>query len=406
MTACRICSNDVEEFCDFGKQPLSDAFLPEGGHQDEFFFRLAVGMCGGCHMIQLMEEVPREKMFHEDYPYYSSGSVVMQQHFQDTARRFIETELQGPDAFLVELGSNDGIMLETAARAGVKHLGIEPSNGVAKAARAKGIEVLTAFFEEATGHRVRDEHGAADVVFSANTTCHIPYMDEIFAGLDALLTPSGIFVFEDPYWGDIVERTSFDQIYDEHYYLFSATSVRAMAAHFGFELVDVERLPVHGGEVRYTVARAGARPVAPAVHALVAEEESRGLHTSATLTAFAEQVATIRDDLVALLTRLRDEGKRVVAYGATAKSATVANYAGLSTELVECVVDTTPAKQGRLTPGTHLPVRAPEAFSTPAYPDHALLFAWNHAKEIMAKESEFARSGGTWILYVPNVHTV
>ncbi|MFB9904985.1 methyltransferase domain-containing protein [Allokutzneria oryzae] len=405
MADCRICGGVLTEFYDFGRQPLSDAFLEPDNLEGEFFFRLAVGLCSDCTMVQLMEEVPRDKMFHEDYPYFSSGSSVMRKHFELTARKFLETELTGPDPFIVEIGCNDGIMLKTAAEAGVKHLGVEPSGGVGEVARSKGIRVRTAFFEESTAVEVAKEEGHADVIFAANTICHIPYMDSIFRGIDALLKPNGVFVFEDPYLGDINQRTSFDQIYDEHYYLFTARSVQAMARKFGFDLVDVERYPVHGGEVRYTIARAGAREASPAVAELIAEEDAAGLATLPTLEAFGAKVTKIKEDLVALLTKLREEGKTVVAYGATAKSATVANLCGLSSDLVSFVCDTTPQKQNRVTPGTHIPVRNPEAFSNP-YPDYALLFAWNHAEEIMAKEKAFREAGGKWILYVPEVHVL
>ncbi|GAA5051588.1 class I SAM-dependent methyltransferase [Nocardia callitridis] len=344
-------------------------------------------------------------MFHTDYPYFSSGSSVMREHFENTANKFLEQELIGSDPFIVELGSNDGIMLRTIAKAGVRHLGVEPSGGVAEHARAQGINVLTEFFEATTAAAVRAEYGPADVVYAANTMCHIPYVDSIFAGLDALLTPGGVFVFEDPYLGEIVERTSFDQIYDEHFYFFSATSVDAMARRFGFELVDVQRLTVHGGEVRYTLARAGARAATPAVAELLAEESVRGLHDRDCLARFAAEVGVVRTELIALLHKLKADGATVVGYGATAKSATVINYCGITPDQVRYVVDTTPAKQHRVTPGAHLPVRPAEAFAAP-YPDYALLFAWNHAEEIMAKESEFRAGGGKWILYTPNVRVV
>ncbi len=405
MTDCRVCGRALTEFYDFGRQPLSDAFPEPGDYAGEFFFRLAVGLCPGCTMVQLVEEVPRDRMFHADYPYHSSGSTVMRKHFEMTARHFLDTELTGPDPFLVEIGCNDGIMLRTAADAGVRHLGVEPSGGVAEVARAQGVRVRTEFFEESSARAIAAEDGPADVVYAANTMCHIPYIDSIFAGLDALLAPAGVFVFEDPYLGDIVANTSFDQIYDEHFYFFTARSVQAMAARFGFALVDVQRLPVHGGEVRYTLARAGARTPTPAVAELIAEEDAAGLATLATLTAFGERVSRIRDELVTLLTDLRAQGRTVAAYGATAKSATVANLCGLSPELVSYVCDTTPAKQHRVTPGTHIPVRPPEAFATER-PDYALLFAWNHAEEIMAKEKAFQEAGGRWIRYVPEVHVV
>jgi methylation protein EvaC len=405
LPRCRICTGPVEEFLDLGRQPVSDAFRAPDATDEEFFFRLAVGHCTECTMVQLMEEVPRERMFHADYPYHSSGSAVMREHFARTAQHFLTRELTGDDPFIVELGCNDGVMLRIVHQAGVRHLGVEPSAGVGEVARGKGIRVRTAFFEESTAREIAAEDGRADVVYAANTLCHIPYLESIFRGLDALLTDGGVFVFEDPYLGDIIERASFDQIYDEHFYFFTARSVSALAKRHGFELVDVERLTVHGGEVRYTLARRGARTVSPAVTALLAEEVRRGLTDPATLFAFAERVAAIRGQLTTLLHKLREAGHHVVAYGATAKSATVANYCGIGPDLVSYVTDTTPAKQGRLTPGSHIPVVGPERFSNP-YPDYALLFAWNHAEEIMSKEKEFRAAGGKWILYVPDVHLV
>ncbi|GIH96804.1 methyltransferase domain-containing protein [Planobispora siamensis] len=403
--ACRICSGRLHPFADFGRQPLSDAFVVPGDPGEEFFFHLAVGVCESCSMAQLLHEVPRERMFHAGYPYLSSGSSVMREHFGSLAKRLLATELAGPDPFVVELGCNDGAMLSVVADAGVRHLGVEPSGGVADLAAAKGVRVRKDFFEAATAAAVLAEDGPADVIYAANTLCHIPYLDSIMAGVDTLLRPGGVFVFEDPYLGDIVERASFDQIYDEHFYFFTAASVRAMASRHGFELVDVERLPVHGGEVRYTLARRGARTPTPAVAGLLAAEEAAALSEPATLRGFAARVARNRDRLVGLLTSLREQGARVYGYGATAKSATVLNYCGIGPELVSLVVDTTPAKQGRLTPGSHIPVRGPEAFADP-YPDYALLLAWNHAEEIMAKETGFGRAGGAWILYVPEVHSV
>ncbi|MEU4575409.1 methyltransferase domain-containing protein [Nonomuraea sp. ATR24] len=403
--ACRICSGRLHPFADFGRQPVSDAFVLPADPGEEFFFDLAVGVCESCAMVQLLHEVPRERMFHDGYPYLSSGSAVMREHFRALAGRLLATELTGPDPFVVELGCNDGTMLATIAAAGVRHLGVEPSGGVADLAAARGVRVRKDFFEAATAASIRAFDGPADVVYAANTLCHIPYLDSIMKGVATLLRPGGVFVFEDPYLGDVVERASFDQIYDEHFYLFSATSVRAMARRHGFELVDVERLPVHGGEVRYTLAREGARTPTAAVAELLAAEEAAELAAPATLSAFAGRVAGIRDGLVDLLTGLRARGATVYGYGATAKSATVLNYCGIGPGLVPLICDTTPAKQGRLTPGSHIPVLGPEAFADP-YPDYALLFAWNHAEEIMAKETAFRDAGGSWILYVPDVHLV
>ncbi|GAA4423376.1 class I SAM-dependent methyltransferase [Actinokineospora soli] len=373
--------------------------------REEFFYDLVVGVCADCSMVQQANEVPPGAMFHADYPYRSSGSAVMRKHFDAVARHFLDAELTGADPFIVEIGSNDGVMLRTVSDAGVRHLGVEPSGGAAEVASAHGVDVVNAFFDEDTAQRVRAEHGPADVVFSANTFSHIADLGSILRGVDALLTPTGVFVFEDRYLADIVDNSAFDQIYDEHFYLFSATSVRELALRSGFELVDVERLSVHGGAIRYTVARAGARTPSPSVAGMIAEESARGLFAPSTFERFADDVRRIRADLVDLLTGIRAEGKTVVGYGATAKSATAINYCGITPELVPYICDSTPEKHGRLSPGARIPVRAPGAFGPP-YPDYALLFAWNHADEIMAKERAFREAGGRWVLYVPDVHIV
>ncbi|MEU2287203.1 class I SAM-dependent methyltransferase [Streptomyces sp. NPDC013178] len=403
--SCRICGGTLREFFDFGRQPVADAFVTPGEVSNEFFYRLAVAMCATCTMVQLVEGVPRERMFRTDYPYHASGSTDMRSHFQGMAQYFLDNELKEPGSFIVEFGSNDGIMLETVLRAGVRHLGVEPSRNVAEAAAAKDIRVRNAFFEESTAKEVLAADGPAKVIYAANTFSHVDYVDSIFRGVDALLAPDGIFVFEDPYFADIVERTSFDQIYDEHYYFFTVRSVQAMAAQYGFELVDVEHLPVHGGEIRYTVARPAARTPSPEVDRYLELERAAGIAEQPALDRFAANVERLRDELRALLEKCRAEGKSVVGYGATAKSATLTNFCGIGPDLVSYICDNTPAKQGRLSPGSHIPVCSPEEFAA-SYPDYALLFAWNHADEIMRKESRFQEQGGKWILYVPKVHII
>jgi C-methyltransferase len=405
MYKCRVCGGKLQEFVDLGRQPTANGFLLPHEVDQEFFFQLAVGVCELCTMVQLLEDVPQDLRYHGEYRYHASGSAGHRQHFERNALRFLETELTGPDPFIVEIGCNDGVMLGTIAQAGVRHLGVEPSTNVAELARTKGVQVLTEFFDEPTAADIRAEHGPADVIFGANTICHIAHVESLFHGIDALLAPHGIFVFEEPYLGTIVERTAFDQIYDEHVFYFSVTSVRAMAAHFGFELVNAEHIAMHGGSIRYTVARSGARIPAPGASALLAGEHARRLSEPETLERFGRTVERVRDDLVALLHRIRSDGQRVVGYGAPGKSSTVTNYCGIGPELVPFVCDSTPSKQGHLVPGSHLPVKPPETFADP-YPDYALLFAWNHAEEIMAKEHAFREAGGRWILYVPEVHII
>ncbi|OKI07176.1 SAM-dependent methyltransferase [Streptomyces sp. CB02923] len=415
MPTCRICGTPLRTFLDLGHHPLSSAFPAPDEARDEardgacggagdgacdaFRYRLAVGHCGRCALVQLTDDVPHERRPYPGYPYHSSGSATMRAHFRATGRRLLRTELCGKDdAFAVEIGCTDGVVLRTVGEAGIRHLAFEPSG-------YGGVRVHRAFLTADSAREVVAAEGRAQVVYAANTVCDIADLPELFAGLDGLLAADGVFVFEDPYFGEIIGRTAFDQFYDEHRYYFTAASVRALAERFGFRLVGVERLPVHGGQLRYTLARAGRRTPAPAVAELLAEEEARGLTAPAALAAFADRVDRVRTDLVTLLEGLRAAGRTVAGYAATAKSCTVTTYCGLGPHLVPYVCDSTPAKQGRLTPGARIPVRPPAAFAAP-YPDYALLFAWNHAAEIMSREQAFRAAGGRWILYVPEVHVV
>lgn len=401
--SCRLCKGELREVLDLGRQPISNAFVRPEDAAKVPFFRLAIGLCNSCAMVQQLDEVPPNQMFHAKYPYRASGSALIRKHGADVAERIIQTCARGHDRFVVEVGSNDGVMLKRLADAGIRHLGVDPAAVAADVAQTSGVNVWKEFFNASTATRIRDEHGPAHLIYSANTISHISYLDSIFLGVDILLAPDGLFVFEDRYLGDIVNCVYFDQIYDEHIYLFSVRSVQAMAAQFGFELIDAEHLPLHGGSIRYTVARAGTSKPTAAVAEFLVRESAQGLAEEATFVEFSAAVDHIRTDLVSLLRDLRADGRRVVGYGATSRSATVMNYCGIGPELLPMVCDSTPEKQGCLTPGTKIPVCPPESFSNP-YPDYALLFAWNHAEEIMAKERLFHESGGRWILYAPKVH--
>ncbi|MFC5827077.1 methyltransferase domain-containing protein [Nonomuraea insulae] len=398
-TSCRICAGPVKGSVDLGVQPRGNAFPKADDLAGEFFYRLLVGMCDSCAMVQLMADIPQEVRYHDQYPYRASNSTVHSDHFAGVARRLLRTELTGFDPFIVEIGCNDGVMLASIADAGLRHLGVEPSQEVAALAKSKGVRVLSSFFDEETAGEIRAQHGPADVIFGANVIAHISHLDSVLKGAVTLLGPNGVFVFEEPYLGAVVEQTAFDLFYDEHSFVFSVSSIRAAARLFGLELVDAEPLAIHGGSMRYTLAKRGARTPAPAVAELLADERARRLDRHATLEDLSRRAERVREDLTALLRELRADGKRVAGYGAPAKITTVTNYCGIGTDLIPYVCDSTPSKQDRVVAGSHIPVVPPSVFAEDS-PDYAVLFAWNHAKEIMAKESGFT---GRWIVYVPEV---
>lgn len=402
---CLVCEAPIQPFISFGKMPIANGFLTPERFGDEFFFELQTGHCGRCHMVQLTELVDPTKLFHEHYAYFSSISSRMARHFEDFAGMVRGQYLTQPDPMVVEVGSNDGIMLQHFAKAGIRHLGVEPSANVAEAARAKGVRTVTRFFNEEAGHELRREYGPANAFLGANVICHLPDMHTMIKGIQALLTDDGVFIFEEPYLGDIVTKVSYDQIYDEHVYYFAYTSLKPLFARYGMEIIDALPQTTHGGSMRWVVGRSGVRPVSARVAEVAEREAKLKLTEPATYQDLRGRIERSRAELVGLLRDLRRQGKRVTGYGATSKSTTVTNYCGIGPDLVEFISDTTPGKQGRYSPGVHIPVVSYERF-TERYPDYALLFAWNHGEEIVAKEGRFRDAGGRFISYVPTVHVM
>jgi methylation protein EvaC len=405
MKECLICAAPIQPFIDFGNMPLGNGFLLPEQFADEYRFPMQVGFCASCGMVQLLDQPDRERMFHENYAFFSGTSRYMAIHFKAFADHVIADYLAGDNPFVVEMGSNDGIMLQNFAAAGIRHLGIEPSKNVAQVAINKGIDTVTEFFDADLARRIVAERGQADAFLAANVMCHIPYLHSIVEGIRILLKPTGVLMFEDPYLGDVIEKTSYDQIYDEHTFLFSTASIGSLFEQYGMEIIDVEPQTSHGGSMRYVIAHKGARTVSPSVATQRSKENALGLHLPATYDRFRRNCEHSRDKLMALLRDLKAQGKRVVGYGATSKSTTITNYCGITPDLVEFISDTTPIKQGKFSPGAHIPVRPYEEFVR-NYPDYALLFAWNHAREIMEKEEAFRAAGGKWIVYVPEVGVI
>ena len=402
MNKCLICDNSFNPFVDFGNMPIANAFSTKKELENEYLFSMKVGFCENCNMVQLLEQPDREKMFHDNYAFFSSTSNYMISHFRKFSNSVTSLQNLDQKSFVVEIGSNDGIMLQNFVSDEIPCLGIEPSKNVAEVSKSKGIEVITEFFDKSLADKISKNYQKADAILSANVMCHIPYMHSIYEGVKTLLNEEGVFIFEDPYLGEIIEKTSFDQIYDEHVFLFSALSISHIANMHDLELVNVEPQITHGGSMRYTIAHKGVKQVSQNVISLMKKEKEIGLDKNDAYLDFTASVNKIKNDLIELLNNLKNAGKKVVAYGATSKSTTVTNYFGITPDLVECIYDTTPIKQNKYSPGAHIPVLSYDQFRD-SNPDYVLLFAWNHSEEIMKKEIDFMGDQRHWITYIPNV---
>jgi methylation protein EvaC len=400
---CRISGSSLMPFLDLGKQPLGNGFVIESDFSHEYFYSMMVGFSPESNMVQLLNQPNPELMFHGKYAFYSSTSVTMAQHFSDFSSSVINSQyLSKEDPFVIELGCNDGIMLKHFAQRGIKHLGIEPSINVAKVANANGVKTISEFFSSKLAGDILTNFGKADVFLAANVMCHIPHIKDVALAVSSLLKKTGVLIFEDPYLGDVIEKTSYDQIYDEHVFLFSVHSVKYLFNLYGMDLIDVQWQKTHGGSMRYTVSHSGAYPISDNVTNLLEKEKKIGLDKSGTFDSFRVNVERSKFELTNLLKKLKSEGKRICGYGATSKSTTILNYCGIGKETIDYISDITPIKVGKFSPGMHIPIVPHKAFIENP-PDYALLFAWNHAEEIMAKEKNFTDSGGKWIVHVPEV---
>lgn len=405
MKKCLICENKVEPFISYGNMPIANGFLKEQDFKNEFFFEMKVAHCEVCSMVQLTETPDRELMFNDNYAFFSGTSKAMALHFEKFATNIKNIIKSEEDPFVVEIGSNDGIMLQNFKNWKIRHLGVEPSANVAKVAMDKGINTIVNFFDENLAKEIIKKHGKADAFIAANVMCHIPYIHSIVEGITLLVKENGVVVFEDPYVGDVIEKVTYDQIYDEHTFLFSVNSINYIFKKYNMEVFDVEHQETHGGSMRYFIGHKGFRKISKRAVQQIKFEEMMELSKSETYIKFKNDCENSKKSLKDLLLELKSKGKRVVGYGATSKSTTILNYSDIGSDLIEYICDNTPVKQGKFSPGKHIPIVPIEKFKNDN-PDYVLLFAYNHAKEILTKEKAYTDSGGKWILYVPNLHVI
>jgi SAM-dependent methyltransferase len=403
---CRSCGSPRGELVlDLGVQPLANNLLREEDiAEPEPRFPLRLAVCGSCWLLQILDLIPPVRLFSE-YLYFSSFSDLMLRHAQQAAARYVEENQLGPASFVVEIASNDGYLLKNFKAAGVPCLGIEPAANIARVAQDLGIETWVEFFGSALASKLAAAGRRADLVLGNNVFAHAPDTNDFVSGLRQLLKPDGRVILEFPYAAEFIENSEFDTIYHEHVFYFSLTALRPLFERHGLSIFHVERLPIHGGSLRLFACAAGAYPVQPTVTALQAEEARKGMNGLAYYQGFTERVQELRRALVSLLQQLKREGKSLAAYGASAKGSTLVNYCGLGRGTLDFVADRSPYKQGRLTPGTHLPI-VPPARLLERMPDYTLLLTWNFADEILEQQAAYRARGGKFILPIPKVTVI
>lgn len=406
QATCLLCgATDLTVLLDLGETALANKFLPpEEADLPDPSYPLVFGRCRCCGHMQLIERVPPSLMF-EDYLYVSGVSETLARHLGSLADRV--TEWLKPEAgdLVVDIGCNDGTLLAGFARHGLRVLGIDPARNLASLSAGRGIPVETTFFTEASARSVAERHGKARVITATNVFPHIPALDDFMRGVDGLLAPDGVLVIEAHYLLDMFEQGAFDTIYHEHVSYWSLAAMMRLFERHGMEVVHAARLPIHHGQMRVFVQRRGVRQSGKECAALLAAEADSGALEEEAGHAFARAAHRSRDDLHRCIAQIRGAGGRVAAYGAPAKGSTLLSFLRLGPAEIDFIADRSPLKQGRLTPGSRIPISGPERILSDM-PDCLILLAWNFKDEILAQQDEYRRRGGRFLLPLPEVSFV
>ena len=400
--ACRACgSRDLRSLLDLGLSPPSNALTPPAAlGRPETMYPLHPHVCAECKLVQLGEFASPAELFRE-YAYFSSYSTTWLAHAAAYVDEMVRRGV-GAGSHVVEVASNDGYLLRNFIARGIRALGVEPAANVAAVAREAGVPTIDAFFGVELAHRIRADHGAADLIVANNVLAHVPDLNDFVGGFAVLLARDGVATFEFPHVLRTMAGMQFDTIYHEHFSYLSLLALRPLFARHGLEVVEVTLLPTHGGSLRVFVAPRGTRPVDVSVDIVLADERAGGLERLETYAAFGSRVARVKDDFVAFLIDGKRRGVRVAGYGAAAKATTLLNYAGIRADLLPYVADKSPHKQNHSIPGVRVPIVSPERIREDR-PDCVVIFPWNVEAEIRAELSDVRAWGGRFALAIPEL---
>jgi SAM-dependent methyltransferase len=390
---CRVCgSKDLTLVLDLGKTPLANSYLTRPTDPEKWF-PLRLLFCNGCALVQLSHVVNPDLLFRK-YAYRSSASETMPSHFRELAGFIKSNFLKSSKDLVVEIGSNDGTLLRAFKEIGTSVLGIDPAENLASIANERGLGTLPEFFNSEVAQRIRETKGPARAIIGNNVFAHVDDLRDLMEAVALLLDDEGVFSIEVPYVGDLNQNVEYDTIYHEHLSYFSVHPIARIFSDFGLSVTNVTRLDVHGGSIRVIGKKKRDRGKVP----FIEFEKRCGLDRLEIFQSLAHRVEYQRDSLMQTLRGLKSNGNKIIGYGAPAKGNTLLNFCGIGTDLLDYVIDTTPEKIGKFTPGTHIPIYETERFRRDP-PPYALLLAWNYEKEVIIKETNYS---GQFIIPIPS----
>lgn len=404
---CRLCkSKNLVLVLDLGKTALANSFLMKRQLlEKELFFPLGLNFCRDCGQLQISHVVNPELMF-RNYVWVSSTSHVTREHFKEYAEEAFKKLGMKKDDFVVEMGSNDGVLLRPFKDLGAKVLGIDPARNVAKRTTLSGIKTLPHFFDTKIAKKIVKEYGKAKLVSGNNVFAHIHDLDEIVMGVKNLLEDGGVFVIEFPYLIDFVKKNLFDLIYHEHLSYLAVAPLNKFFKSHDMEIFDVIKTPVHGGSARLYIQRIGGKyKTNNSVNKFIKAEKENKLDTLQTYVKYANSIKNNKENLIKILKDLKGKNKKIVAFGAPAKGNTLLTYFNIDTKILDYIVDDSSYKHNLYTPGTHIPIYGPEKLETDK-PDYIFMLAWNFADDLMKRLKDFKKGGGKFIIPVPKPHII
>jgi SAM-dependent methyltransferase len=402
---CRFCSKIIDNvFIDLGSTAVSNAFVTqEELNQEECIYPLKVLVCDNCFLVQVDEYKRREEIFTNSYVYFSSVSNYWLEHSKRYVEKVIPRFQLSESSLVVEIASNDGYLLQYFKEKDIPVLGIEPTASTAQLAIEKGIDTLVDFFDENLAQKLSGAK-KPDLIIGNNVLAHVPDINSFVRGLKILLKSEGIMTFEFPHLLKLIAKTEFDTIYHEHFSYFSFYFVIKLFEFHGMKIFDVEELETHGGSLRiYITHRENEKEtISENVKKLLDEELSTGVNNISSYTGFQERANAVKYKFLSFVIDARLKGKKIIAFGAAAKGNTFLNYCGIKPDIIECVIDDTPSKQGKFLPQSHIPVVSRDYFIDNK-PDIIILLPWNFKKEIIEKLSFTKSWGAQLVTYIPEI---